>query len=77
MMDSHRFLAGQYDTRFVEERYSIDEMEENRETFPDIAAIMAVLVAHRQMEEHSQVVRRNERDTSNWKWFGRWERMRG
>jgi len=77
MMDSHRFLAAQYDTRFVEERYSIAEMEESRETHPDIAAVMAVLVAHRQMEERAQVVRRNERDTSNWKWFGRWERMRG
>jgi acetyl/propionyl-CoA carboxylase alpha subunit len=77
MMDSHRFMGGQYDTRFVEERYSIQEAEENMETFPDIAAIVATLVTHHQMEERAQVVRRNERDTSNWKWFGRWERMRG
>lgn len=77
MMDSHRFMGGQYDTRFVEERYSIHEAEENRETYPHIAAIMATLVAHHEMEKRAQIVRRNERDTSNWKWFGRWERMRG
>ncbi|MBN2388059.1 MAG: acetyl-CoA carboxylase biotin carboxylase subunit [Anaerolineales bacterium] len=77
MMDSHRFLAGQYDTRFVEERYSIVEMEKDKEKFPEIAAVMAVLVAHRRALETTHVMRRNERDTSNWKWFGRWERMRG
>ena len=25
LMDSHRFMGGQYDTRFVEERFSIEE----------------------------------------------------
>ena len=25
LMDSHRFMAGQYDTRFVEERFSMDQ----------------------------------------------------
>jgi acetyl/propionyl-CoA carboxylase alpha subunit len=75
IMDSHRFIAGQYDTRFVEDRFSMDEMEEGKETLPHIAAIMATLVAHRRGQEASQIVRRPERDVSNWKWFGRWERM--
>ena len=35
MMDSHRFMGGQYDTRFVEERFSMDEAErEQREQSP-------------------------------------------
>ncbi|HEY6072070.1 MAG TPA: acetyl-CoA carboxylase biotin carboxylase subunit [Anaerolineales bacterium] len=76
MMDSHRFMAGQYDTRFVEERFS---MEEAGGSFSDehieIAAILATLVAHKETELSAQVVRRGERDTSNWKWVGRWERM--
>ncbi|HEY5903735.1 MAG TPA: acetyl-CoA carboxylase biotin carboxylase subunit, partial [Anaerolineales bacterium] len=29
MMDSHRFMAGQYDTRFVEERFSLESLEED------------------------------------------------
>ncbi len=75
ILDSHRFMAGQYDTRFVEERFSINAAEEGKETLPDIAAILATLVAHRQGQQASQIVRRGERDTSNWKWVGRWERM--
>ncbi|MBM3152919.1 MAG: acetyl-CoA carboxylase biotin carboxylase subunit [Chloroflexi bacterium] len=75
MMDSHRFLAGQYDTRFVEERFSMEELEEGKHTFPEIAAVIATLVAHRQAEHSAQFVQRGERDTSNWKWVGRWERM--
>ena len=27
MMESHRFLSGQFDTRFVEERFSMSERE--------------------------------------------------
>jgi acetyl-CoA carboxylase biotin carboxylase subunit len=75
IMNSHRFIAGQYDTRFVEERFSMDEAEEAKESLPEIAAIMATLVAHRETQRSSQIVRRSERDTSNWKWMGRWERM--
>jgi acetyl-CoA carboxylase biotin carboxylase subunit len=75
IMASHRFIAGNFDTRFVEERFSMDEMEEGKETEPNIAAIMATLVSHRQSQQAAQIVRRAERDTSNWKWVGRWERM--
>jgi acetyl/propionyl-CoA carboxylase alpha subunit len=75
LMDSHRFMGGQYDTRFVEERFSI-ESEEGRTTRLDIAALIATLVAHQVTERAAHVVMRNERDTSNWKWLSRWERLR-
>ena len=75
LMDSTRFLAGQYDTRFVEERFSMEELAENKESFPEIAVILGTLVAHQQTQRSAQIVRRGERDTSNWKWVGRWERM--
>ena len=75
MMDSHRFMAGQYDTRFVEERFSMDGAEEGRVSFHEIAAILATMVAHRETERSAQIIRRGERDASNWKWVGRWERM--
>ncbi len=76
MMDSHRFMAGQYDTRFVEERFSMEESGNGiSEEHTEIAAILAVLAAHREAELSAHVVRRGERDTSNWKWVGRWERM--
>lgn len=75
IMDSHRFIAGAFDTRFVEERFSMDEMDEDKEDLRHIAAIFATLYAHRETQEASQIVRRGERDTSNWKWVGRWERL--
>ncbi len=73
LMDSHRFMGGQYDTRFVEERFSIQE--ENNPQQQEIAAVFATLVAPIQTARAAQFVQRNERDTSNWKWVGRWERM--
>jgi acetyl-CoA carboxylase biotin carboxylase subunit len=76
LMDSHRFMGGQYDTRFVEERFSIEEAEEGKDSHPEIAAILATLVAHRQTELAAHVIQRNERDTSNWKWLSRWESLR-
>ncbi|RLD03391.1 MAG: acetyl-CoA carboxylase biotin carboxylase subunit [Chloroflexi bacterium] len=75
MMDSHRFMGGQYDTRFVEEEFDMEEIAEGKETFPDIAAIIATLVKHEQTERAAHIVRRGERDTSNWKWLSRWERL--
>jgi acetyl-CoA carboxylase biotin carboxylase subunit len=75
LMDSHRFMAGQYDTRFVEERFSMETAEENKEDLSEIAAILATLVFHHQTQRAVQIIQRGERDTSNWKWMGRWERM--
>ena len=73
MMDSHRFLTGQFDTKFVEERFSMGDREA-----PDgmEAAILAALVAHKQSQQASQIVAPGKRDTSNWKWYSRWERLR-
>lgn len=78
ILDSHRFIAGQFDTRFVEERFSMDNgnvSEDEEEDYAKIAAVLATLVAHREGQLASQIVRRGERDASNWKWVGRWERM--
>ena len=72
MMDSHRFLTGQFDTKFVEERFSMSDREA-----PHMmeAAILAALLAHRQGQQASQIVAPGARDTSNWKWLSRWERL--
>lgn len=75
LMDSHRFMGGQYDTRFVEERFSLQNVEDGKAVHPEIAALIATLIAHREIERAAQIIQRNERDTSNWKWVGRWERM--
>lgn len=75
LMDSHRFMAGNFDTRFVEDRFSLDEKDKSKFFNPKIAAIMATLVAHQHTQRMAHVIQRGKRDTSNWKWVGRWERM--
>ncbi len=72
LLDSHRFMAGQFDTRFLEERFHIGEESPKH---PDIAAILATLVAHHETQQAAQIVQRGARDASNWKWVGRYERM--
>ncbi len=75
LMDSVRFMGGQFDTRFVEERFSMNGSDTVKQAPPEIAAVMATLVADRQARQAATIVRPNERDTSNWKWLGRWERL--
>ena len=69
MMDTYPFLTGKYDTRFVEEQFSMLDATENRETYLDIAALMATLVAHSQVEHHAQVYKQPGRN-SFWKLSG-------
>lgn len=76
LMDSHRFMGGQVDTQFVEERFSMESAERSRTSHPEIAAIMATLVAHWDTQRAAHFIQRGERDTSNWKWLSRWERLR-
>jgi acetyl-CoA carboxylase biotin carboxylase subunit len=70
MMDTYPFITGKYNTRFVEEQFSMIDAAENRELYLDIAALLATLVAHGQMEHRSQVYKRND-NGSNWKWINR------
>ncbi len=74
MMDTYPFLTGKYDTRFVEEQFSMLDATENRETYLDIAALMATLVAHSQVEHHAQVYKQPGKN-SFWKFFGRETKM--
>ena len=75
LLDSHRFIGGQFDTRFVEERFELEQPGQVEGNMALIAAVLATLVTHRETQQAAQIVRRSERDTSNWKWVGRWERM--
>ncbi len=76
LLNSFSFMAGKIDTKFVEERFSMNTYEQApQETELETAAIAATLYAHRRRQLASQVVTRNERDTSNWKWLSRWERI--
>ncbi len=76
LLSSFNFIAGKIDTKFVEERFSMETYEQQAtEKELEAAAIAATLFAHRKRQLAGQVVTRGERDTSNWKWMSRWERV--
>ncbi len=76
LLNSFSFIAGKFDTKFVEERFSMNTYEEPPSaTEMETAAIAATLFYHRRRQKAAQIVARGKRDTSNWKWLSRWERM--
>jgi acetyl-CoA carboxylase biotin carboxylase subunit len=76
LLNSFSFIAGQFDTNFVEERFNMHTYEEAPTDLEiETAAIAATLYAHRKRQLAAQVVAPAKRDTSNWKWVGRWERL--
>ena len=73
MMDSHRFLSGQFDTKFVEDRFSMDD----RDTAHALeAALLATLAAHEQNQRAAQLPAPGAAATTSWKWYRRWGRLR-
>jgi acetyl-CoA carboxylase biotin carboxylase subunit len=76
LLNSFSFIAGKFDTKFVEDRFSMTTYEQPpSDAELETAAIAATLFAHRKRQLAGQVIARNERDTSNWKWLSRWERI--
>jgi len=76
LLNSFSFIAGQIDTNFVEQRFSMTTYEEDpSQAELETAAIAATLYAHRKRQQAAQVVAPAKRDASNWKWISRWERM--
>lgn len=76
LLNSFSFIAGKIDTNFVEQRFSMHTYED-APTDDDLeaAAIAVTLYAHRKRQLATQVVQPGKRDTSNWKWYTRYERM--
>jgi acetyl-CoA carboxylase, biotin carboxylase subunit len=65
LIDSHRFMAGQFDTTFVEQRFSMSENIPPH--LPYVAAMVATLVAH-QRSLQAMEISRPANCTSRWKW---------
>ncbi|MEA2007675.1 MAG: acetyl-CoA carboxylase biotin carboxylase subunit [Chloroflexota bacterium] len=72
MMRNPKFMAGDFDTQFVERELPMQIEDEGEE--PEIAALASVLAFHQQTQRSALVIQRAKRDTSNWKWVSRWER---
>jgi acetyl-CoA carboxylase biotin carboxylase subunit len=72
LLDSPRFMAGVFDTRFVEERFAINGNAAESDHHPEMAAIFATLVEHRTAQRAAQTMEStHQRAVSHWKWAGR------
>jgi len=74
LLDNPDFLAGKFDTQFVNDEVPPFTGLQKDEALPKVAALAAVLAAHDNTQRSAIVIRRAKRDISNWKWMGRWER---
>jgi acetyl-CoA carboxylase biotin carboxylase subunit len=68
ILDSHRFMAGRFDTTFVEQKFSLSEDVPSERA--RIAAIIATLVAHQESLRAGQLLRLDGQDPgrNRWKW---------
>lgn len=73
MMENVPFMGGNFDTNFVEQEFNMRDVEAHDELE---AAVLATVLSHRQGEVLAQFVAPSARDTSNWKWLSRWERLK-
>jgi acetyl-CoA carboxylase biotin carboxylase subunit len=69
MMDTHRFMSGTFDTKFVEERFN---MRDREAAHAMEAAILAALAFHEQSQRAGQIVKTGGDDASKWKRYGGW-----
>ncbi|MBN1440659.1 MAG: acetyl-CoA carboxylase biotin carboxylase subunit [Anaerolineales bacterium] len=77
LLDSPRFLAGVFDTRFVEERFALNGSPEESNHHPEMAAIFATLVEHRNSQRAAQIMESaHPQSCPNWKWAERGGRIR-
>jgi acetyl-CoA carboxylase biotin carboxylase subunit len=75
LMNSRRFIVGQFDTRFIEERFSIEGAERCREDPFEIAAIIATLVAHERRLHAAQFIKHGKPEAGSWKLAGRYKTL--
>lgn len=74
MINSHGFQSGKFDTKFVEERFSMDDKIADNALE---AGIIAALIAHRTGQQASQMLSREAPGAGDaWKWRGRLEQWR-
>ena len=74
LMENPDFLAGNFDTQFVNDEVPPFSGIQKDKDLPAVAALAATLACHDRTHRSAIVIRRAKRDTSNWKWVARWER---
>jgi acetyl/propionyl-CoA carboxylase alpha subunit len=74
LLSNPDFIAGNFNTQFVQTDLPPLAADHPKQTLAEVAALAATLAAHEQRQRSALEIQRSQRDVSNWKWVGRWER---
>jgi acetyl-CoA carboxylase biotin carboxylase subunit len=76
LLNNPDFLAGNFNTQFVQDDLPPLTASHQDKTLSEVAALAASLASYDHHQRSALAIQRSQRDTSNWKWLGRWERTR-
>jgi acetyl/propionyl-CoA carboxylase alpha subunit len=78
ILQNEDFIAGNFDTRFVEERFSLDQAIATADQHAEVAAVIATLLSHEKIQRAARIERDCGQPASPWKRSASWkERGRG
>ncbi len=76
LLQNPDFLAGNFNTQFVQDVLPPLSASHQDKTLSEIAALAATLAAYEQCQRSALDIQQSKRDLSNWKWVSRWEQTR-
>ena len=76
LLNNPDFLAGNFNTQFVQDDLPPLTASHQDKTLSEVAALAASLASYEHHQRSALAIQRSQRDASNWKWIGRWERTR-
>ena len=74
LLNNPDFLAGNFNTQFVQEDLPPLTTIRKDKRLTGIAALAAALAAHEQSQQAALNIQHSQKAGSNWKWVSRWER---
>jgi acetyl-CoA carboxylase biotin carboxylase subunit len=75
LLENSDFLAGEFDTQFLQDDILLDRGNGTDDSLPDIAALAAALATHHGHQQSAVFIKRGKSDLSNWKLAGRREQI--
>jgi acetyl/propionyl-CoA carboxylase alpha subunit len=71
LLENPDFLAGKFDTQFLQDDIILERGNDTENAFPEIAAIVAALATYQGQQASAVLISRGKSDLSNWKLAGR------
>jgi acetyl-CoA carboxylase biotin carboxylase subunit len=73
LLDNPAFLAGEFDTQFIQDEILLENDTDSLKDLPEIGALVAVIATHKHSQRSAVEINRGKSELSNWKLAGRRE----